>query len=185
MNDNRLWEHLYDELRELAAKRLKRERTQHTLGATALVHEPYLRMAHRQMVTSDEKDVLHLAAATMRRVLVDHARNRHCQKRKTDIQDVSLDRLANEAVIHGGFQGVDILILDEALDRLAAKRQVLKDVVELRLFLGLSIPEIGQVLSLNPRTTEAYWAVGRAFLFRELSEWSPKVSGLAPAAKPA
>lgn len=157
---------VYDELRALAAAHLRRERPGHTLQATALAHEAYLRLAdQRDIGDFDRGRVLALAARMIRRVLVDHARTRDRAKRGGGKRPVTLV----DALAMTGGATIDLLDLHAALDRLAALDERQAKVVELRFFGGLSIADTAEVLGVSARTVDSEWRAARAWLRRELS----------------
>lgn len=154
---------VYDELRRLAAAYLAGERSNHTLQATALVNEAWLRIGERSAV--DREHFLALAAQAMRRVLIDHARTRDRDKRGGGAwQRVTLA----EPVTPGGTTEVDILEIHEVLERLAARDARAARVVELRFFGGLSIDETARVLGVSSGTVDNDWFAAKAWLGREL-----------------
>ena len=156
---------VYEELRALASAQLRRERPGHTLQATALAHEAYLRLhAQRAFATYERGRFLALAARMIRRILVDHARTRDRVKRGGGRRPVTLvDGLAVTS------QGqVDLLDLHSALERLGALDERQAAVVELRFFGGLGIAEVAEVLEISPRTVDNEWRAARAWLRREL-----------------
>ncbi len=158
---------LYDELRTLAARIMARERAGHTLQPTALVHEAFLRLVPDQDI--EWKGRAHfaaLAARTMRRVLVNHARDRTAGKRGGGWRRVTFDV---DASIQDGPE-YDLLALEEALERIAEMNDLSGRVLELRFFGGLTIPETAHVLSVSTSTVESHWALARAWLSRELSD---------------
>ena len=156
---------LYDEMRDLAASYLRRERPDHTLQPTALAHEAFLRLAdQRQVVLQNRSHFMGLVAQSMRRVLADHARRHRAQKRGGDAVRVSLE----EAEAIGG-DGVAADDLDTALEDLAKLDPRQARVVELRFYAGLSIEESAEVLGVSPATVKRDWFVARAWLYRELS----------------
>jgi RNA polymerase sigma factor (TIGR02999 family) len=154
---------VYDELRALAAARLAAEAPGHTLNATALVHEAYLRLVGDQQF--DGRGHFFAAAAwAMRRVLVDHARRRMAAKRGAGRRvTVDLDRLS------GADPDEDVLAVHDALDRLAAVDPRVAELVILRYFGGLTIPEPARTLGVAPRTADSWWAYARAWLATDLS----------------
>ena len=162
---DRLTPLVYEELRHQAARYLRRERPGHTLQTTALIHEAYLRLI-------DAKDVhwqgraqfFAIAANLMRRILVEHARRRDADKRGGSHVRVQLD----EAVAVADETDVDLLAIDEALDRLAAIDPQQARVVELRFFSGLSVEETAAALGVSPKTVKRDWSVARAWLRREI-----------------
>ena len=158
---------VYDELHRIAAGMMRGQARDHTLQATALVHEAYLRL-----VDEDDPEgfdgrshFLCVAAKAMRCVLVDHARRRAAGKRAQASDRVSLE-LADELLERGG---PDLVALDEALTRLAALDEELARVVELRFFAGLSVEEAARVLSVSEASVVRAWRVARMWLKRELA----------------
>lgn len=163
---NRLMEFVYDDLRALAAARLAREGVGHTLQPTALVHEAYMRL-----IGQDRADVasrthfLAVAATTMRRVLVDHARNRRAQKRRGGRRSEPLDE---GHAVRWDDPG-EVLDLDQALEKLARSHPRQAQVVELRFFGGLTLEEAGTALGLSRETAKLDWRFARAWLATELA----------------
>jgi RNA polymerase sigma factor (TIGR02999 family) len=162
---------VYDELRKLAAQRLAQEKAGQTLEATALVHEAYLRLvasgeasAPREQHWNGRDHFFAAAAEAMRRILVENARRKHSLKRGGDRlrQDVEAIQLATPEPRE------DLLALDEALNKLAANDRMAADLVQLRYFAGLALPEAAQVLGISPRTAGRLWAYARAWLRREI-----------------
>jgi RNA polymerase sigma factor (TIGR02999 family) len=152
---------VYDELRRLAASYMRRERANHTLQPTALVHEAYLRMIDQKTAGWDDRThFFGVAARIMRQVLVDHARKLNAAKRKKDRVQVSLDRVANPS----RKEEIDLVALDEALRELAAFDERKSQVVELRFFAGLTLEEVAQALGVSKRTAESDWFMARAWL---------------------
>jgi RNA polymerase sigma factor (TIGR02999 family) len=150
---------VYDELRKLAAARMAAENPGHTLDATALVHEAYLRLVGDQHF--DGRGHFFAAAAeAMRRVLVNHARDRTRRKRGGGRNRVDLDRLTGPAVATDN----DLLELDDALDRLASEFPVAAELVKLRFFAGMSLGGAADALDLPRRTADRHWAFARAWL---------------------
>jgi RNA polymerase sigma-70 factor (ECF subfamily) len=162
---SRLFPLLYDELREMAAGHLRRERPDHTLQPTALVHEAYLRLLPRKQASvQDRAQFLSVAAQAIRRVLVDHGRSRASAKRGGGQVRVTLTgKVAKEGPLD-----LDILDLDRAMTRLGEADPVDHRVVELKYFGGLSDQEAAQVLACSERTIRRRWVYARAWLFREL-----------------
>jgi RNA polymerase sigma-70 factor, ECF subfamily len=159
---------VYDELRRVAASTLRRERPDHTLQPTALVHEAYLRLAHE----SDERwesraHFLAVAATAMRHVLVDHARGRNAQKRGSGEQRLPLEDVHGAVPSPG--QEIDFLALDVALSRLGELDSRQARLVELRFFGGLTVEEAAAVVGVSPRTVKREWQVARAWLKREMA----------------
>jgi RNA polymerase sigma factor (TIGR02999 family) len=161
---------VYDELRKLAAQRLASERAGHTLQATALVHEAYLRLVEgRRTPHWDGRGHFFAAAAeAMRRILIDGARRRRRPKHGGDRKQINLDEAAN--VSTGGGGGDDLLALDEALTRLAAEEPVKAELVKLRFFAGMTIPEAAQVLGISEATAQRYWTFARVWLYCALED---------------
>ena len=162
---SRLAPQLYDELRALARRQMLRERRQHTLQPTALVHEVYLRLIDQSRVSVQGKaHFMALAAREMRRVLVEWARAHKAQKRGGGMPAVTLDD--RDAVDVG--ISVDILALDEALRNLAALDERTARVVELLFLSGMTATEAGEVLGVSERTVREEWKFGRSWLARQL-----------------
>ena len=162
---NRLLPLVYAELRRIAARKLRNERENHTLQPTALVHEVYLRLVDQRHV--DWKNRAHFfgaAAEVMRRILVDHARGHSASKRGDGVVTVSIDA-ANDLVAS---EGVSILALDLALQRLTEFDRGLAKIIELRAFGGLTIDEAACVLDMSPSTAKREWRTAKAWLGREL-----------------
>lgn len=160
---------VYDELRALAASALKRERSDHTLQPTALVHEAFLRLIDQ--THAEYKSRTHffaIGAQAIRRVLVDYARQQGAAKRGGDWLKVTMDRAAAQK---GSNEPTDLLGLDEALSKLAALDERQSRVVELRFFGGLGVEETATMLNVSPRTVEEDWRMARAWLRRELKEF--------------
>ncbi|MEM7203255.1 MAG: sigma-70 family RNA polymerase sigma factor [Planctomycetota bacterium] len=155
----------YDELRRLAAAQMRRERGEHTLQPTALVHEAWLRLLGSPPgAITDRAHVFGVAAEAMRRVLVDHARSRAAAKRGAERQRVTFADLQ----IASEDPGHDLIALDEALDRLAALEPRAARVVELRYFAGMSVEETAAALVVSEPTVKRDWAYARAWLEVEL-----------------
>lgn len=158
---------VYDELRRLARRHLRRERPDHTLQSAALVHEAYLRLVRQdQPQWQNRAHFFGVAAQLMRHILVDHARNRAAAKRGAGAQRLTL----NTEVALPQERGLDIVSLDEALNELAALDPQQSRVVELRFFGGLSIEETSVVLGISPATVKREWATARAWLRREMKK---------------
>jgi len=156
---------VYDELRKLAAQKLAQEKPGQTLQATALVHEAYLRLVGSQDPGWNGRGHFFAAAAeAMRRILVERARRRKRLRRgagcRLDLDDVDL---IDEAPAE------ELLALDEALERLARKDAIAAQLVKLRFFAGLTMPEAAEALGLPLRTAERNWAYARTWLHREIS----------------
>jgi len=156
---------IYGELRRIAAGLLRRERPEHTLQPTALVHEAYLKLVDQTRIRwEDRAHFLGIAARAMRQILVDHARGRAARKRGGGRQRVTLD----EGVLAEEGKELELLALDEAMTRLAGVDERAARVVELRIFGGLTVTEIALVLGVSKRTVDGDWSVARMWLAREL-----------------
>lgn len=156
---------IYRELRQLAAHYMARERRDHTLQTTALVHEAYLRLVdQRQANWKNRAHFYGAAAGIMRRILVDRARARRADKRGGDAHRVELD----ETFASSGEHPDEIIRLDTALTRLAERSPRQVRIVELRFFAGLSVEETAEALAVSPKTVKRDWTVARAWLHREL-----------------
>lgn len=156
---------VYDELRKLARHRMLGESADHTLQPTALVHEAYVRLIGKDDPGWQNRAHFFAAAAeAMRRILIDHARRRQADKRGGGLELQSLEVL--QLVAPGPAE--DLITLDEALLRLKQIEPQAAQVVQLRYFARLSLPEIAQMLGVSPRTTDRQWAYARAWLHREL-----------------
>jgi RNA polymerase sigma-70 factor (ECF subfamily) len=162
----------YDQLRVLAAASMRSERPDHTLTATALVHEVSLQLLEGAAVTANNQaQFLALAAKAMRNLLIDHARGRARQKRGGHFNKLSL----NESLAATAEQGQNLVDLDEALQRFSQLDARKGQVVELRYFGGLSIEETAQVLNVSPATVKRDWDIARAWLLRELKTENERV----------
>ena len=159
---------VYDELRQIAARQLQRERADHTLQPTAIVHETFLKLVDLpRLQWQDRAHFLAVASRLMRQVLVDYARARHTLKRGGSQPPREQAEPAEQAVAIEGGQ-VDVLALDSALERLAAFDSEQARLVELRFFGGLTIAETADVLRSSPATVKRDWDTARTWLFREL-----------------
>ena len=156
---------VYDELRRLARGYLHRERSDHTLQSTALVHEAYLRLVDQNVSWQNRAHFFGIAAEMMRRILVDHARAKNTAKRGDGTCRVTLD----EEIMGAGERDVDVLALDEALTKLSKFDPQQGRIVELRFFAGLSIEDTSAILKISPATIKRDWAMAKAWLFREMS----------------
>ena len=156
---------VYDELRHLAHRYMKRERAGHSLQTTALVNEAYLRLVdYKRMQWQDRAHFLAVSAQAMRRILVDHARRRNL-KRGADVEHVPLEVAAAVAPDRSG----DFVSLDDALKALAERAPRKAKVVELRFFGGLSVDETAEVLHVSSITVMREWKSAKAWLYRELA----------------
>jgi RNA polymerase sigma factor (TIGR02999 family) len=160
---------VYDELRAIAARHMRRERAGHTLQATALVHDAFLKLVDQTRVQwQDRAHFFAIASQAMRRILVDHARAHVAGKRGAGAVHVSAD----ETLVlpeRGALPLEDVLAIDEALTELAAFDAQQARVVELRYFAGLTVEEAAEVLRISPATLKREWALARAWLHRRLS----------------
>jgi RNA polymerase sigma factor (TIGR02999 family) len=153
---------VYNELRRLAGSYLLRERPGHTLRPTELVHEAYLRLIDQRHVDwKNRAQFVGLAAVMMRRVLVNHARERAASKRGGDVRKVPLSATDEP----GEAPDLDVLALHDALDRLGAVDPRKSRIVELKFFGGLTTTEIADLLDLSPATIERDWSLARAWLY--------------------
>ncbi|MCA8967465.1 MAG: RNA polymerase subunit sigma [Planctomycetes bacterium] len=163
---SRLWESVYDELHELAHRRLGRERRPLQLQTTSLLHEVFLRLGGTSALTFDNRAHFFGAAArAMRQVLIDGARARDRQKRGGDIV---MHPLGDQAVAATGFAQIDLLALDEALQRLHAFDSRKATIVELRFFAGLTVAHVAEVLDMAVGSVSEEWKIARLWLHREL-----------------
>ena len=161
---------VYAELHAQAARAMGRENPEHTLQATALVNEAYLRLIDQRRVQwRNRAHFFGVAAQLMRRILVDHARGRHAAKRGAGMPQITLGQadVASDAAPDDG--GVDVLMLHDAIERLAAIDPRQARVVELRYFGGMNIEGTAEALDVSPATIKREWTVARAWLRRELS----------------
>ncbi len=158
---------VYEELRLLAAQKLSHEPPGQTLQATALVHEAYLRLVGNDSQSWCNRGHFFAAAAeAMRRILVERARRRHSARHGCGFHKVALDE--NLAAIEDPKE--DLLALDEALDKLACEDEQLAAVVKLRYFAGLTLAQIAEVMGVTRRTVDRHWALGRAWLYQEMTK---------------
>ncbi|HEY7089321.1 MAG TPA: ECF-type sigma factor [Tepidisphaeraceae bacterium] len=158
---------VYDELRKLAAQRMSKEQPGQTLQATALVHEAYLRLVGGENVQhwNGRSHFFSAVAEAIRRILIESARRRASIKRGGDHEREAL----NEAQIVAPHISEDLLALNEALDRLNAQDPQSAELVKLRYFAGLTIPQAAEALSVSPRKADQLWSFARAWLRRELA----------------
>ena len=158
---------VYEELRRLAAQKFAHESPDQTLQATALVHEAYLRLMDAEQATNwnSRGHFFAAAAEAMRRILVDNARRKNCQKRGGDGVRLDLDQLAAA----DSERADDVLDIDAALVGLASADSQAAELVKLRYFAGLSIPQAAEVLGVSPRSADFLWAYARVWLLRSLA----------------
>jgi RNA polymerase sigma factor (TIGR02999 family) len=166
---DRLLPLVYSELRRLAAQKLAGEKPGQTLDATSLVHEAYLRLAGSANPHhwNGQRHFFLAAAEAMRRILIDRARRRSTTKHGGNQRRVELDVAASLAAYE---PATDLLVLDEALTRLAAEVPAKAEVVKLRYFAGLTMDEVAQTLGISLATAERYWTFARSWLYAELAE---------------
>ena len=158
---------VYTELRRKAHRYLRKERVGHTLQTTALVHEAYLKLAEQKSVAWESRSHFYAIAATMmRRILIDYAKTKHRVRRGGVHSDLPLENALTIRVSETDF---DLIALDEALNRLAAKEAQLAKVVELRFFSGLDVVETAEVLGVSESTIKRDWRMAKAWLHRELT----------------
>jgi RNA polymerase sigma-70 factor, ECF subfamily len=156
---------VYDELRRLASRYMGRERKDHTLQTTALVHEAYLRLVDQEKIQwQNRSHFFAIAAQLMRQILVDHARKHRSSKRGGSVFRLSLD----EATIAAEQHPEDVIALHEALEELASIDPRKSQIIELRFFGGLTVEETAEVLKISPVTIMREWRLARAWLYREL-----------------
>ena len=158
---------LYHEVRAVARQQIAHERPDHTLSATALVNELYLRLARSDQRFAESRQFIPAAACMMRQILVDYARGRKRQKRGSGQKPISLDAICVE--IAAG-EPVHVDVLDEALTCLVKIDERQARVVELRFFGGLNVQEIAAALNISPKTVTRDWAMARAWLRSWLTE---------------
>lgn len=157
---------VYDELKKLAASFLRRERVDHTLQPTALVHEAYLKLIDQTRVNwQNRAHFFGVAAQIMRRILVDHARSNQAHKRGADIKKLSLDENIDKAIEISD----EIIALDDALQELAKIDPQKARLVELRYFGGLTFEETAEVLDVSVITVKRHWRLAKAWLYGQLT----------------
>ena len=158
---------LYDELRTLAARQFRGQPADHTLQPTVLVHEAFLRLVGRPGKDwNDRKHFFAVAATAMRHILVNHARAKNADKRGGGERPV----LLNDEIVGSSGQNLDVLDLNDALEKLETIDPRKHRVVELRFFAGLTVPEVAEVLDLSVTSIESEWRAARAWLSVELSK---------------
>lgn len=161
---------VYSELRRLAVRCLSGEKPDHTLRATELVHEAYMRLVGAEVDWQDRAHFYAIAARVIRRILVDHANSRNCQKRGGDVKRVVLD----ESLMIGAAAPEIIVSLDEALRRLAVVDSRKSDIVQCLYFGGMTYDETAVALNISPATVDRELRMAKAWLYRELA---PKPAG--------
>ena len=158
---------VYNELRKLAAAKLAQEKPGQTLQATALVHEAYVRLVDTDQAQqwNSRGHFFGAAAEAMRRILVNHARDKATAKRGADWRRVTLDSIT----IPGGVDPANLIALNEVFERLTEHSPRVAEIVKLRIFAGLTVPETAQVLNIGHRTVDRHWAFARAWLRTQLA----------------
>ena len=161
---------VYQELHRLAHQYMRRERAGNTLQTTALINEAYLKLVdYKKMRWQDRAHFFAVAAQVMRRILVERARSRQCDKRGGAAQRVSLDEAADLALEHAP----DLIALDDALTKLATVALRKVRIVELRYFGGLNLEETAEILGVSSPTVQREWRAAKAWLYRAMSEGIP------------
>lgn len=155
---------VYNELRRLASNYMRRERSDHTLQATALVHEAYLKLVEQKVDWQGRAHFFGVAAQMMRRILIDHARGHLRDKRGGGVIPVPLD----EALVFAPEQASELLRLDSSLDRLAKIDPRQGKIVELRFFAGLTVEQTADVLGISAKTVKREWSMAKAWLHGDL-----------------
>ena len=163
---NRLLPFLYDELRRLAGSYLRKERVDHTLQPTALVHEAYMKLIDQRNVKwQNRAHFFGIAAQVMRRILLDHARKHLAEKRGGDAEKLPLEE---ELLVVSHGRSAELVALDDALAELAKFDADKAKLVELRYFVGLSIEETAEVMGVSVATVNRQWRLAKAWLFNQL-----------------
>jgi RNA polymerase sigma factor (TIGR02999 family) len=164
---NQILPHIYDELRRLAGSYLRRERADHTLQPTALVHEAYMKLIDQKQVHwQNRAHFFGIAAQVMRRILMDHARKHTAEKRGGDADKLPLEE---EILVVSHEKSADLIALDDALQTLAEFDEQKAKIVELRYFGGLSIEETAEVMGVSVPTINRQWRMAKAWLHAELA----------------
>jgi len=165
---------VYEELRLLAAQKLSHEAPGQTLQATALVHEAYLRLVGDEPRTWNSRGHFFAAAAeAMRRILVERARHKRCLKQGDGLKKVDLEGL--EATAEGPSENV--IVVDEALGRLAEEDPLAAELVKMRYFAGLTLPQTAEALGMSARTADRCWSYAKAWLYQEIAKGGPGRTG--------
>jgi RNA polymerase sigma factor (TIGR02999 family) len=168
---SRLFEEVYGQLRAIAQKQMEDERSGHSLRATELVHQAFLRLfGGAEVDWADQRHLVHAAAEAMRRILIEHARQRSRQKRGGDRRRLPLSMVDAAEPGPAEEDADDLLALDAALRRMEEKDPRAADVVRLRFFAGLTIEQAAEALNLSPRTVKREWEFARAWLARSLDD---------------
>jgi RNA polymerase sigma factor (TIGR02999 family) len=164
---NQILPHIYDELRRLASSYLRRERSNHTLQPTALVHEAYMKLIDQTRVKwQNRAHFFGIAAQVMRRILMDHARKHTAEKRGGDAEVLPIEE---EILIVSHDKSAELIALDDALKQLAEMDERKAKIVELRYFGGLSIEETAEVIGVSVPTVNREWRMAKAWLYSELA----------------
>jgi RNA polymerase sigma factor (TIGR02999 family) len=164
---NQILPHIYDELRRLASSYLRRERSNHTLQPTALVHEAYMKLIDQTRVKwQNRAHFFGIAAQVMRRILMDHARKHTAEKRGGDAEVLPIEE---EILIVSHDKSAELIALDDALQQLAEMDERKAKIVELRYFGGLSIEETAEVIGVSVPTVNREWRMAKAWLYSELA----------------
>lgn len=168
---DRLLPHVYKDLRSLAEKIFARQRSDHTLQPTALVHEAYMRMVQPEDSKgwNDRRHFFRVAALAMRQLLTEYSRARSARKRGDGLRAVALDDLAETDEPASKTEGVDLVFLDEALTELAEIDERQARIVELRFLAGLTVEETAEILGYSTRSVFLDWSMARAWLQRRLA----------------
>jgi RNA polymerase sigma factor (TIGR02999 family) len=167
---------VYNELRQVARRQLRRESPDHTLSPTALVHEAYLRLVRQHHVEIMDRDgLLAVAGVTMRRVLVDHARSKTRRKRGGDARPARLE-WGDDLPLLNDVEADEVLAIDVALERLAVLDDRARRVVECRVFAGLTLEETAAALGISSKSVQRTWATARAWLRKEIGPMSTSAS---------
>ena len=170
---DRLLPLVYNELHRIASAYMRRERPDHTLQATALINEAYLRLVGEDIDWSNREHFIGLAAHVMRRVLVDYARQHNAERRAGGLQRVAMED--NLAISPERLD--EVLFLDQAMEKLKEKSPRQAQVVELRYFGGLQVEQIAAALGVASRSVKRDWSLARMFLYRELNPGAPLPEG--------
>jgi RNA polymerase sigma-70 factor, ECF subfamily len=157
---------VYEELRRMAGRYMRRERADHTLQSTALVHEAYLKLVEQSVDWQSRAHFFAIAAQVMRRILVDHARGHLRAKRGGGQPVIALD----EALVFSPERSFELVEVDAALQRLAESDLRQAKIVELRFFGGLTVEETAEILGISPKTVKRDWSVAKAWLHGELKK---------------
>jgi RNA polymerase sigma factor (TIGR02999 family) len=164
---NQILPHIYDELRKLASSYLRRERSNHTLQPTALVHEAYMKLIDQNRVQwQNRAHFFGIAAQVMRRILMDHARKHTADKRGGEFEKLPIEE---EILIVSQDKSSELLALDEALEELSKIDPDKAKIVELRYFGGLSIEETAEVMGVSVPTINRHWKMAKAWLYSQVA----------------